>query len=494
MRWRVSLRWRLALVLVGFTAAVLLVQDIPLAGYLRDVERDRVTAGLQQDAFTLAGRSVVVLAAGNAPDAALQGPVHDYASSTGARVVITDAAGREVISSDGTSGEAYADLTGVSQALAGRATTGLTVDPRSSRQELYVAVPVRAGTDILGTVRLTYPATDLDSAVTGRVRGLTVVGLLTLLAAALIAFLVASAVTRRLRRLRHAAEDLAAGDLTSRAGTGGASELDALSRSFNAMAERIEDLVTAQRGFAADASHQLRTPLTALRLRIEQAGDDVERDPRTARSTLEAALAEADRLQHLIDGLLLLARSEGARPAVVRTDLCAVVRERVDAWEPLAEERQVAVTAQAPGRCVVWAVAGAVEQIVDNYVDNALEVTPPGGYVRIQVRVAAGELTVQDSGPGMSGADRARAFDRFWRGDSQRSGSGLGLAIVRSLAQASGATVSLEQAPDGGIRALARFRRAAAETPSLVPGSGPPMGRDAVAAGPTASRPEPPRD
>ena len=162
--------------------------------------------------------------------------------------------------------------------------------------------------------------------------------MITLTAAVLIAVLVSGAVTQRLRRLRQVAEQLADGDLSARAVPGGVAELDTLSRSFNSMARRIESLVTAQRGFAGDASHQLRTPLTALRLRIEQAGEDLDRDPEASRQVLDAALAEADRLQHLIDGLLMLARADGDQPPLARADLCAVVRERVEAWQPLAEE------------------------------------------------------------------------------------------------------------------------------------------------------------
>ncbi|HET8970365.1 MAG TPA: HAMP domain-containing sensor histidine kinase, partial [Candidatus Nanopelagicales bacterium] len=377
---------------------------------------------------------------------------------TGAQVSVV-AADRTVVVD---SGDVGADIAEFEPALT-RALTGQSVSGQQTTASgdslLYVAVPVRSGTDILGAVGLIYPAGDVDDAVESRVRGLTLVGLVTLAAAALVAVLLSGVVTQRLRRLRYTSAQLAEGDLSARAETGGMAELDDLSRSFNAMAERIEDLVAAQRGFAGDASHQLRTPLTALRLRIEQAAADIDHDPTAAREVLESAHAEADRLQHLVDGLLLLARADGSRPSAARTELVAIARERAEAWQPLAEERRVEVRAEARGECWVWAVPGTVEQIVDNYVDNALEVAPRGSDVVIRVLSGASTLAVDDSGPGLSDAERARAFDRFWRGGSDRSGSGLGLAIVRSLASASGAHVALERADSGGVRAIARFRR-----------------------------------
>jgi len=123
--------------------------------------------------------------------------------------------------------------------------------------------------------------------------------------------------------------------------------------------------MTRQRAFAGDASHQLRTPLTALRLRLEQVDDALERDPAAARARLESAVTETERLQRLIEGLLTLARAEGRQDELVVVDVGATVRERVELWQALAEEQAVDLIASGASSALVVAVPGAIEQIVD---------------------------------------------------------------------------------------------------------------------------------
>lgn len=460
---RLSLRWGLALVLVGFTGVVLLVQDVPLTSYIRDVERDRIVTGLQRDAFTLASGSEEPMRKGATGVPELRTHGSDYSARTGARVVITDATGTAVVTSDGTDlGTSYRNRPEIATALTGHADSGVRESMTLGGPLLYVAVPIQYGDQILGAVRLTYPAGLVDSEVDARVYRLELVGLVTLLAAAVIAMLVATAVTRRLRRLRDAAEQVAAGELSARVDNSGAGELGDLAASFNMMAARVQQLVEGQRDFAGDASHQLRTPLTALRLRLEGASATAAADPVAARQSLAAATAEVDRLQRLIDGLLMLARADGAQAARVRVDLAEVAHDRAVAWQPLAEERSARIQAVAYAPAWVWAVPGTVEQIVDNYVDNALEVTPPGGTITVRITRAVDRcvLSVEDVGPGLTAEQREHAFDRFWRAGTDGGGSGLGLAVVRSLARASGGEVRLEAASPEGTRALAVFAAA----------------------------------
>ncbi len=456
------MRWRLIAILVGFTALVLLIQNVPLANYLRTVERDTIVAGLQRDAFLLAGLSVEALESGDpGATAALQSPVQDYSDRTGAVVVVTDSQGVAVAATDPADiGEDYSNRPEILEALTGTAVAGERSSQTLGQPLLYVAVPVRAGPEVVGAVRLTYPVSAVDDAVATRARGLFLAGLITLLSAAVIAVLVASAVTRRVRRLRDAAEQIAEGDLAARAEDSGRDELGELAASFNTMADRVQAVVESQRGFAGDASHQLRTPLTALRLRLDRASELLdEQDPALAQ--VDAARDEIDRLQRLVDGLLVLARSEGRQGDPAPIDVVAVAAERVEAWTALAAEREVTLEWD-PGRVAVALAAPlAVEQILDNYLDNALESAPAGAHVRVSVAPEADAvvLRVDDSGPGMPAEDRARAFDRFWRGRQDQAGSGLGLAVVASLAKASGAEVALEESPLGGVRAVARFRR-----------------------------------
>jgi signal transduction histidine kinase len=227
------------------------------------------------------------------------------------------------------------------------------------------------------------------------------------------------------------------------------------------MSERTQQLVDEQRAFAGDASHQLRTPLTALRLRLEQANDLLESDPQGARDRLEAASAETERLQHVIGGLLALAHADGGGDPTTPIDVVAVARDRAEMWKPLAEEEgvRVRVDAHAPSLQAL-AVPGALEQILDNLVDNSLAVAPASTAIELSVRRCeqAVEVSVADRGPGMTPEQIARSFDRFWRAaDADHPGTGLGLAVVQHLARASGGDVGLARRVGGGLVATVRL-------------------------------------
>jgi signal transduction histidine kinase len=300
----------------------------------------------------------------------------------------------------------------------------------------------------------------VDAAVNGKVAALGVVAITTVVLAGAIGLIFSRTVTRRLRRLTELTERFAEGELDVRADERtGAPELRSLSRSFNAMAERLASALDQQRRFAADASHQLRTPLTALRLRLERARELADVDPAGSAERIVAANAEVDRLETLVEGLLQLSRGEGTIASVTRTDIAAIARERVEHWRALGEESGVELLYAGPEACTVLASASAVEQIIDNYVDNALSVSPRGSQllVRLDPSSRGATLHVLDQGPGLSPVDLERAFDRFWRGRPDGAGSGLGLSIVSQLADASGATVRLRNRPDGGLDALLAF-------------------------------------
>ncbi len=188
-------------------------------------------------------------------------------------------------------------------------------------------------------------------------------------------------------------------------------------------------------------------------MQVEQDGE--------AGSTVEAALVETDRLHRMIEGLLALSRAEDAAVGPVEIDLSVLARERAQHWAPLADEQGVEIGVDVPDGVNVLAVSGSVEQIIDNLVDNALEVSPIGS--TLMLRVEAGThvamLHVIDEGPGMSVTQRAQAFERFWRAeDSSPGGSGLGLAIVHQLAAAGDGTAELRASQSGGIDAVVGFR------------------------------------
>jgi signal transduction histidine kinase len=320
---------------------------------------------------------------------------------------------------------------------------------------------------VIGAVRLTYPKSVVDDRVAGRLRGLVLLAVISLILAFFASFVIATSVVRPLRNLRRKSDDIAAGNLTARADVVGPAEIRELARSFNEMAERVELMLAEQRAFASDASHQLRTPLTALRLRIEQALVTVsETAPGSAESIaedLDAAANELDRLSRLVEQLLALARTEAPKE-LVAVALSDVLDGRRTLWAPLAEERGVElVCAAIPQHLAVDAMPGALEQILDNYIDNALDYAPEGTEIRIDVTRSNDEVSISvvDRGAGMSAESRERAFDRFWRGAESQNrpgGSGLGLSIVAQLAAASGSRVSLRENPEGGLIATVVLR------------------------------------
>lgn len=450
------MKWRLLLAFCGLLTMVLVAQDVPLASYLRRVESERLRSDLQRDAFILAGASENYLAGedNGGTIVNLQATVDQYGLRDGARVVILDAVGKVVVASDARDerGEDFTNRPEIAEALRRNATTGERNSDSAGERILYVAVPVLSGASVEGVVRITFPAAVIDRKASEQGRGLLLVFGISLIGAVLAALFMSSGITSPLRRLQRNTEAFAAGDFTERADdTQGPPEIRGLARSFNSMTERIAGLVDKQRAFAGDASHQLRTPLTALRLQLERADAMIDDDPEGARERIEAASAETERLQRLVEGLLMIARSDGTAQPVVDVDVSALVNERAEVWAPFAEERGIRLLTAAAAGLHATAVPNALEQIVDNYLDNALGVAREGDTITITA-VRHHEMIgvhVMDEGPGMQPEHLAHAFDRFWRApDAPHGGSGIGLAVVQHLATLSGGEAQLRNRSD----------------------------------------------
>jgi signal transduction histidine kinase len=302
---------RLLVSYLSITAFVLLVLEIPLGvSYANSVER-RLTSDLQHDAFSLAIRSQEPLDAGATGDAhhELQSYADHYRATAGGRVVIVDAEGRSVADSDTSSptGRDFSTRPEVERALTGAEASGTRSSRTLGRDLLYVALPVGSVHGIQGAVRITYPASVIDDQIRHIWLLLAATGGVVLGIVFLVSLLLAGSLTKPLHDLEDAAGDLGAGDLAARADVPkGPAELTVLAESFNSTAARLEQLVDAQRGFIADASHQLRTPLAAMRLRLENMEADVRG---AALEDLDGALDEVARLSRLVDWLLHLARA-----------------------------------------------------------------------------------------------------------------------------------------------------------------------------------------
>ena len=446
---------RLLLSHLAITLLVLLVLELPLGLFFADRERDRLAIAVERDATVLASIYEDALETGTPIDVRA---AREYAAVTGARVVVVDADAISLIDTEAPVPRDFSTRPEIASALDGFRSVGTRASETLAEDLLYVAVPSASGGVVHGAVRLTLPTSEVDRRIQRFWLSLLAVGAVVLLAVTAISWTISRSVVRPVRALTDAAERLAAGDLQARIDVGNAPrELAQLAASFNGMADRLESLLGAQQAFVADASHQLRTPLTSLRLQLENAEAETTDDG--TRQDLRTAIGEVDRMTELVGQLLALARAEGRRVPPVRIDVTALAAERLDLWEAVAGERGVRLILDAPAESPAVAAPGAVEQILDNLLDNAVGHAPSGSVVRIEVRLdgTGTLLKVVDQGTGMDAADKARAFERFWRGASDRSGTGLGLPIVRTLAEQSGGGATLEDTVGGGLTVVVRL-------------------------------------
>jgi signal transduction histidine kinase len=323
---------------------------------------------------------------------------------------------------------------------------------------LVAAAPIIDEATSYGAVRVSKYMGEVQDRARRVIAGLAVIGIGALVAGLIVAFVLAGSFSRPLTKLAAVAKRLGGGDLSARAETSeGASEIVQLARSFDDMADRLEATVKAQREFVANASHQLRTPLTGMKLRIEAA---MVGAPKDVGRQLQAADTEVDRLSEIVNRLLVMARRiEEGGPSEI--DLDEAVQRALERWGERASRQGATLTARGEGGRALGEPAD-LDQILDNLIDNAVAYAP--GPVVIETGRADGRafLAVEDVGPGIAADERPRVTDRFFRGRTapKGGGTGLGLAIVRELAEKWGGTVVVEQANGGGTRIEVRLTAA----------------------------------
>jgi signal transduction histidine kinase len=442
-------RRRILVANLALVTIILLVLELPLAVTFARRERDASSSAAQRDAISFAGLAEEVIEHPGEHDPGSL--ARRYASGTSDTIHIVDQAGQSIAATGpaANSAPSAVQADALNDARSGESVTG------HDGGSVFAAATIGSDAGARGAVLISRP----DNRTETRIHELWAVLLgtaaIVLAVAAFVGDRLALWATAPLRRLDDRAAELGYGDLSVRADSAsGPPEVTQLARTFNDMASRLEELVNNQRQFVADASHQLRSPLTALRLRIE--GIDLD-DPETAAADIEAAQTETARLSRLVDGLLTLARSERAEVERRVVDVGDVVEARRAAWTPLAEERDVAIVSLDGDDARVLVGDGQLEQMLDNLIDNAIEVSESGARVTLCVARDNGMASVHviDEGPGMSADDRARAFETFWqgRGDRRTGSAGLGLSIVARLARANGGSARLDAAPGQGLDA-----------------------------------------
>ncbi|MFF3781258.1 sensor histidine kinase [Streptomyces sp. NPDC001933] len=318
---------------------------------------------------------------------------------------------------------------------------------------VVVASPVVRDGDVVAVVVLDSP--------TDEMRSRTIRGWLLIAAGEAIAMLVAVGAAIRLtgwvllpvRTLDAATHDIASGRMRSRvAASGGPPELRRLARSFNEMADNVEDVLEQQRAFVADASHQLRNPLAALLLRIELLALELPE----GNEEIASVRMEGKRLAQVLDDLLDLALAEHAAADLQLTDIGALTAERVASWRPVGEERGVRLRADGSSAVTAWVDPIALSSALDAIIDNALKFTPAEEEVVVTVASGHDDVTVvvADRGPGLTALEMERIGDRFWRSTQHQNikGSGLGLSISQALLAACGGSLSYAAREPHGLR------------------------------------------
>ncbi|WP_240137909.1 sensor histidine kinase [Streptomyces sp. MUM 178J] len=460
------MRTRLLPLLIVLMAGVLLALGFPLAVSLAAAQQQQVVVDRIDDTVRFAALAQFVTE-GPALDerrATLQAQLDRYHDTYGIKAGVfyyNDSTMARApqdwwVPETGDSREAF------QEALSGRRSSDPPqVWPWQTDARLVVASPVVRDGDVVAVVFTDSPTDQLRSRV---VRGwlLIVAGeSAAMLLAVGAAFRLTGWVLRPVRILDAATHDIATGRMKSRvAAASGPPELRRLARSFNEMADNVEEVLEQQRAFVADASHQLRNPLAALLLRIELLALELP----AGNEEIGSVRTEGKRLAQVLDDLLDLALAEHAAADLQLVDVGELAAERVSAWRPLADERGVRLS-DLTAPVAAWADPVALSSVLDAVIDNALKFTPRGEKVSVSA-AAHGEVSrivVEDHGPGLTDEELARIGDRFWRSGRHQNvkGSGLGLSISRALLSAGGGSLSYAHREPHGLRVTVAVRRMA---------------------------------
>lgn len=384
--------------------------------------------------------------------------VETAAARYGVRVLVVGLAG-DLVADSGTAapGTSYATAgrPEIVRALEGNAWSDVRYSRDLGIDLMATAVPIveevegTGAIEVLGAIRLTQTLEEAQEAVRRTTLGLAGLGLTSLVVALGLAWLLADSLARPLRRLATTAARFGSGDLGARTGaTTSTTEVAEVAAAFDGMAERVERLVESQREFVADASHQIRTPLTGIKLQLEEA--IVASGDGPAAEAVRAAEREVDRLSDIVGRLLTKAAGGGA-PHGASADLRAVADRAQSRWRDRVGRAGRTIAVRGPSVRVAVDPA-TLDELCDTLVDNALR--HGAGPVELLVDVADGDgrLRVTDRGRGVAADEAERLVRRFERGsDAAPGGTGLGLAIARELTERSGGAFSL--ASEAGVTA-----------------------------------------
>ena len=383
------------------------------------------------------------------------------------RILVTDGSGRILYDTreTGSAQGQYVFYAEVVQALRG-------YDDAASRYEngafrTAAATPVMYRNQIIGAVYAYEYDTEQAELLAGFQRNLLrmsgiVAGVVLVLSAVL-----SRVLTRQIRELLEAIRSVREGAYSHRAAVEGRDELSQIAQEFNSLTDRLQTTEEARRRFVSDASHELKTPLAAIRLLTDSILQTDGIDPATTREFVADIGLEANRLSRITEDLLQLTRLDGdVLPSAAVVDPLPILEQVLRMMELIAEERGIALTYQAEEGCRILGSMDETRQIIYNLVDNAVKYNRDGGKVEIELKRQGEEvlLTVADEGVGIPEEELAKIFQRFYRVDKARSraagGTGLGLSIVRDTLEKRGGSISAANRPGGGAVFTVRWPQA----------------------------------
>ncbi len=381
------------------------------------------------------------------------------------RIIVTDPGGRILYDTSETNDAAgrYALLPEISVALTGYtefscAYTGGAFESRS-------ATPVVSGGHIIGAVYLYEHDAEQSQILLGLQRNLLNISFLFGGAGMVVIIVIATTLTRRIKRLTAAMGVVRSGDYAYRLKVRGNDEIAELSSEFNVLTGRLESTEELRRRFVSDASHELRTPLAAIRLLSDSITQSDNMDVNTMREFASDIGNESERLQRITEKLMSLTKLDAGIGQAQRepVDLQTVARRTLHLLEPLAATQNISLLTDLADNCTVLATADDLYQIIFNLAENGIKYNVPGGQVLLSLRRTRTHaiLTVTDTGIGIPAADVEHIFDRFYRVDKARSrasgGSGLGLAIVHDAVIANDGLIQVSRPEEGGTRFTVTF-------------------------------------
>lgn len=448
---------RVRAVLVVLSLLVVAALAIPLALSVANSRTATLAAERDRQISALADAAAM-------PDTPLQRLVDRYHEVYGEGLLIIDADG-QTLAAQGLSTSDVDVGTAAGRALVDApASTWRAIMPWK-QGPLLTTSGIRKDGELVGAVVL---AVDTSVAARDIARSWLWVALgclVVLVGAAVVARALTRWVLRPLNGLERAVAEMTEGVAGPPADVAGPPELRHFTSAFNTMAQVVRASLDKQRRLVADASHQLRNPLAAVRLRADSLADSVDD---SGQSTYLSMTTELDRLENLLGQLLRLAREEQvsesrkvgiAATADESTDLHDVIAERIAFWQPAADENdQRLVDRSSRHGPAVQLARHDTEQLLDVAIDNAVRYAGSDATVTVSTELCGDtvDLVVSDNGVGLPDEDLSRASARFWRGQKDRSGTGLGLAIAAEIAAGHGGTVGIEKADEGGL--LVRFR------------------------------------